>query len=383
MSEQVSKLWSYRMTWNLPTTRFRTLHPRLLIFGAALVMLVFVHTSALAQPSSTPQATPGDRAALPAPAPDRQPNATGDPNGDKQIGISLNDRDTDADRHLYRVEDPQQILKLEQQIELADDAQRLTNHGLPTIIVLRESTDARDRSQTTADQLRIDRGVESSGGADDGMVMLVSIDPASPRSGSVVLSFGRNALPKGGLTAASVEAIYERVIAPRLERNKLYSALHVGIREIIYFETYIPEARPPLTESERTVREAVNVLGPLALGGSAAGFVVMGRSRSRTGASGNTRSSAFIRTARIVGLGALCLFFAAVVARSTIGVASAALLGLLIWTQFLIDRIPRGPARAGFRTLSLPYRRMYRPVRSSRVIRTTANSSGSRARGET
>ncbi|MDQ3541873.1 MAG: hypothetical protein M3440_14425, partial [Chloroflexota bacterium] len=209
------------------------------------------------------------------------------------------------------------------------------------------------------------------------------IDPASPRSGSVVLSFGRNALPKGGLTAASVEDIYERVMAPRLERNKLYSALHVGIREILYFETYIPEARPPMTDSERTVRGAVNLLGPLTLIGGAAGFVVTGRSRSRSGTSGNTRSSAFVRTAAIVGIGALCLFFAAVVARSTIGVASAALLGLLIWTQFLIDRLPRGSARTGIRSLSLPYRRMFRPVRRSRVIRTTANSSGSRARGET
>lgn len=376
------------MTLNPPTTRFRAQRPRFLLFGLVLVMLALAHAPASAQPVSTPEAgetvTPRDRAAspVPAPDPDRQPNRTGDPGDDKQIGISLDDLDTGAYRYLYRVEDPQRILELKQRIELAEDAQRLTNHGLPTIIVLRESTEARDQSRATADQIREDRGVESSGGANDGMVMLVTIDPASPRSGSVVLSFGQNALPKGGLTAASVEDVYERVMSPRLRRSKLYSALHVGIREIIYLETYIPEAQPPLTDSERTVRRAVNVLGPLALVGSAAGFVLTGRSRTRSGASRTRRASAFARTAGIVGLGALCLFFAAAVARSTIGVAAAALLGLLIWTQLLIERLPDGSMRSGIRSLSLPYRRTFRPRQRSRASRTTANRFRLRSRGK-
>lgn len=375
------------MTSNPPTIRFCTQRRCWLVFGVAFIMLALAHASALAQPSSTPdaapQATPGTPDASPAAAsdPDRQPSATGDPDDDKQIGISLDDLDTNVSRNLHRVDDPERILKLEQRIEIADDAQRLTNHGLPTIVVLRESTESRDRSQATADQLRVDQGVESRDGADDGMVMLVTIDPDSPRSGSVVLSFGRNALPKGGLTEASVEDVHERVMTPRLERNKLYSALHVGIREIIYQETYIPEARQPLTDSARTVRGTVNLLGPLALVGSAAGFVLAGRSRSGSGTSGNTRSPGFVRTAIIVGLGAVLLFFAAVVARSTIGVASAALLGLLIWTQILIDRLPGREQRSGYRSLSLPYRRTFRSIRRSRGTRTSGQRPRVRARG--
>lgn len=377
------------MTWNPLTTRFLPQRPCLLMFAVTFVMLALAQASALAQPSSTPgatpQAPPSDRAASPsaASAPDRQPSATGDPDDDRQIGISLDDLDTDASRYLHRVEDPQRILKLEQRTELAEDAQRLTNHDLPTIIVLRESTESRDQSQATADELRVERKVESSDGADDGMVMLVTIDPDSPRSGSVVLSFGRNALPKGGLTAASVENVYERVMSPRLQRNRLYSALHVGIREIIYLETYIPEAQPPLTDSQRTAREAINVLGPLALVGSAAGFALTGRSRSRPDASRDTRSSAFMRTAGIVGAGALCLFVAAVIARSAIGVGSVMLLGLLLWTQLLIDRLPGGSARSGIRLISLPYRRTFRPGRRPRASRTPANPSRSQSRGGT
>lgn len=376
------------MTWNLLTIRFAIQPSRLLVFGMIAVVLLLGHVPVSAQAVSTPQAAqqpPNDSSTSPTPAIDRgstrRPNASGDGDDGRQIGISLEDRDAKAYRYLHRLEDPQRILKLEQRADLAEDAQRLTNHGLPTIIVLRESTETRDQSQASADQLRADRGVESSEGADDGMVMLVTIDPDSPRSGSVVLSFGRNALPKGGLTVESADDVYDRVMAPRLRRNKLYSALHVGIREIIYLETYIPEGQSPLTNTERTARGAVNTLGPLALAGSAAGFVLMGRLPSQPGASRIRRTSPFVRTAAVVGGGAVLLFITAVVAKSTIGVISAFLLAFLVWTQFLIQRLPRGSVRSGIRKVSLPYRRTFRPFRRHNASPPSAARSSSRPGG--
>lgn len=358
------------MTWTLTTTSIQRQQSRLIVVGLVLIMLAMAHGSSAAQPVSSPspgqELTPADVPPSPPSAPDQQPNATGDPDDNIQIGISLDDLDSGSYRHLYRVDDPERMLKLDQRIELADDAQRLTNHGMPTIVILRLSAEARDQSQITADQLRIDRGVESRGGADDGMVMLVTIDPASPRSGSVVLSFGRNALPKGGLTSASVEDIYDRVIDPRLARSRLYSALHVGIREIIYLETYIPEARPPMSDTQRLARRMIDILGPLVLVGSAAGFMFMSPSPS-SGVTGTTRRSTFVRTAVVVGLGTVCLFVAAVVARSSIGIGSVVLLALLVWTQYLIARSPRGSADTGVRSVTLPYRRTFRPVRQSRM----------------
>lgn len=366
------------MMWKLLTTRFHTRRSPLVILGLVLVMLAVSHGSIgsiAAQPVSSPaagQQTP--------PGPGQQPNATGDPGDNTQIGISIDDPDSDAFRYLFRVDDPQRILKLDQRIELANDAQRLTNHGIPTIVVVRESAETRDQSQAVAGALRIDRGVESRGGADDGMVMLVTTDPASPRSGSVVLSFGRNALPKGGLTADSAESVYERVIAPRLARGRLYSALHVGIREIIYLETYIPKARPPMTDSERIALRTVNVLGPLALAGSAAGFVFIGRTLSVSGVAAARRRSGFRRIAVIVGLGTVCLFVAAVGARSAIGVASVVLLVSLLWTQYLIERSSRNSAPAGVRSLTLSYRRTFRPARHGPAARTTADQTSLRPR---
>ncbi|CAA9551353.1 MAG: hypothetical protein AVDCRST_MAG43-1080 [uncultured Thermomicrobiales bacterium] len=370
------------MTWNLLTIRIAIRPSRLLVFGMIAVALLLGHVPVSAQAVSTPQAAqqpPSDSSTSPTPAVDRgstrRPNANGDGDDGRQIGISVEDRDTEAYRYLHLLEDPQRILKLEQRADLAEDAQRLTNHGLPTIIVLRESTETRDQSRASADQLRADRGVESSEGADDGMVMLVTIDPDSPRSGSVVLSFGRNALPKGGLTVESADDVYDRVMTPRLRRNKLYSALHVGIREIIYLETYIPEEQPPLTNTERTVRGAVNTLGPLALAGSAAGFVLMGRLPAQPGASRIRWTSPFVRTAVIVGGGAVLLFVAAVVAKSTVGVLSAFLLAVLVWTQLLIVRLSRQPAQSGFRSVSLPYRRTFRPARRADAPRSIVKRS--------
>ncbi|HEV2065910.1 MAG TPA: hypothetical protein VGR08_03670 [Thermomicrobiales bacterium] len=326
-------------------------------------------STSLAQEDSTPQSAAPTSGATPTPVPDpgRKPTASGDPGESRQIGKAFDEVDTEKYRNLHRVDDPERILKLDQRIELADDAQRLTNHGLPTRVVIREGTASREESQATADQLRDEQNVESSEGVDDGMIMLVTVDPESSRSGMVVLSFGRNALPKGGLTAESVEEVYERTILPRLKRQRMYSALHVGIRRIIYLETYIPEAQPPLTESQKTARGAVNVLGPLAFLASAAGFVLSGRTSTRSRVSAGQRASdaagVLAQTALLIGLGAVLLFVAAVVARSTIGVTSALLVGLLVWTQLLIRGLPRQSARPGMRTLTLPYRRVFRPAR--------------------
>lgn len=328
-----------------------------------------------AQQVSTPQSAPpaSDTLPTPAPDPDRQSTASGDPDESRQIGRAFDEVDTEKYRNLHRVVDPGRILKLDQRIELADDAQRLTTHGLPTRVLLTEGTASREESQATADQLRVAHKVESSKGADDGMFMLVTVDPESPRSGTVVLSFGRNALPKGGLTVETVEDIYERTILPRLKRNRLYSALHVGIRRMIYLETYIPDAPAPLTESQRTLRSAVNVLGPLAFLGSAVGLVVSDRASTRSRVSRGRHptmpAGRLARTALFAGLGAVLLFFAAVVGRSTIGVASALLVGLLVWTQLVIRGLPRQSAPPGTRMLSLPYRRGFMPIRQSSVRR--------------
>lgn len=357
------------MTWILPTIWTGTWRRWLLILLIGVMMVVSMPVAPSSQEVSTPQSTPpaSDTASTPAPDPDQQSTATGDPDESRQIGKAFDEVDTEKYRNLHRVDDPERILKLDQRIELADDAQRLTNHGLPTRVVLREGTASLEESQATADRLRVAQKVESSEGADDGMMMLVTINPEAPRSGTVVLSFGRNALPKGGLTAESVEDIYERVMLPRLKRNRLYSALHVGIRRIIYLETYIPDPQPPLTESQRTVRGVVNVLGPLMFLGAAAGFVLPGRLSTRSGVSRGRRAMMaarpLARTALLVGLGAVLLFIVAVAARSTTGVASALLAALLVWTQLLIRGLPRHSAASGIRTLSLPYRRSFMPAR--------------------
>jgi len=363
------------MTWTFPTIWIGARRRCLLILLMGVTLAALTSPSSSGQETSTPQSAPPTSESSPTSVPDlhQQTTASGDPNESRQIGKAFDDVDTEEYRNLHRIDDPERILKLDQRIELADDAQRLTNHGLPTRIVLREGTASREESQATADQLRVEQNIESSEGADDGMIMLVTVHPESPRSGTVVLSFGRHALPKGGLTVESVENIYERTMLPRLKRSRLYSALHVGIRRIIYLETYIPDVQPPLTETQKTVRSVINVVGPLAFLGGAAGLVQSSRKSNRSRASRRRQAmmpaATLARTALFVSLGAVLLFSLAVVARSTIGVASALLVGLLVWTQLLIRGLPRQSTFPGTRTLSLPYRRTFRPARQSSMRR--------------
>ncbi len=352
------------MTRHFSPTRSVTWRLRWLSLAVIVVVVVGARSSISAQPVATPS---GEAVASPTPVPrpGQEITATGNPLEDIQIGVSLDDLEGKKYRNLHRVDDPQRILRLNQRVEIADDAQRLTNHGLPTIVVLRESTESREKSQAHADRLRVERGVESSSDADDGLVILATLNPYFPRSGSIVFSFGPNALPKGGLSAESAEAVYQQVMLPRLKRDRIYNALYVGIRQIIYLETYIPDPQPPPSNTERTLRGVVNVLGPLVLIGGAAAFVLMARRLSQ--ASTGRRHGAFVRTAVIVGIGAILLFGVAVLARSAIGVASALLAALLIWTQSLIERLPSDRSQEGLRALTLPYRRSFRPVRRSRI----------------
>lgn len=356
------------MSWFLHSSRYGTRFRQGLLVGVFTVLAIALAlTTTVAQPAGTPSAMPqapqsgATGSAAAASDPDQAQTASGDADADRQIGISFDESDQDERRNLHRVDDALDVLDLDERIELADDAQRLTNHGLPTIVVIREAAESREQSRAVAEQLRVERGVASRQGADDGLLMLVTIAPESPRSTSVVLSFGANALPKGGLTVDTAGAIHDDVMVPRLERGRLYSALHVGIRRIIYLETYLPDAQEPLSDPARMLQGAVNVIGPLALVGSAAGFVVSGRRPRRRGGMGT-----FTRTASLVGLGAICLFIASVIGRSAIGVAATALIALLIWTQYLIGRSSGEPVPPGSRRISLPPRRRFQKLHGKR-----------------
>lgn len=173
-------------------------------------------------------------------------------------------RDDDLSEFMHLVEDPDEILTPAQASVLAEDAHRLTVHGIPTMIVLRESDQSPEGSAEYADRLRTDKRLETAPGADDGMLFLVTKTAETrQRSTFLTISYGARTLPKGGLNESSLEEVHQRFIRPRMRFGLVSDALKIGIRKIIYLETYYPDPSPPLTAAQKAARSLLSVAAPI------------------------------------------------------------------------------------------------------------------------
>ncbi|MBA2246574.1 MAG: TPM domain-containing protein [Chloroflexia bacterium] len=137
------------------------------------------------------------------------------------------------------------------------DLGRLWQAGIPTIIYTRRSNDSREQAVAFADRLREEWALESSPGADDGIVMLVSLHESSRRENALVLSTGAHALPINQLTSERFRDIRAREMQPAFRRNEINLALSFGVRRMLYYEGYTPPDPPPLTDRQVTARALV------------------------------------------------------------------------------------------------------------------------------
>lgn len=185
-----------------------------------------------------------------------------------RIREALDDDDELSD-FMHLVDDPDGVLTEEQASELADDAHRLTTHGVPALFIFRESSRTREESVLDGDALRRDRSIETAPGADDGILFLVTqpTDAGGVRGSRqtifLTISVGARTLPKGALNAATLQEVQDKFIRPRLRFGLVGDALRVGIRKIIYLETYYPDPPPPLSTLKRNVRSTLSVVAPI------------------------------------------------------------------------------------------------------------------------
>lgn len=176
--------------------------------------------------------------------------------------IRRND-DEERSEFMHLIADPNGVLAESHASELADDAHRLTVHGIPTMIILRESDQSVDESARFADRLRREKRLETAPGADDGILFLLTQEAGTSRQSMfLTISVGTRTLPKGGLNDASLQDVFQRSMRPRLRFGLIAEALRVGIRKIIYLETYHPDPLPPLTSLQRDTRAVLTFGAP-------------------------------------------------------------------------------------------------------------------------
>ncbi len=229
------------MTVSVPTTQqWRPIVQLVMMIGFALgALLLGSSTAAAPHPAIQPD--------LEEPIPNRAPESRTFVYD--EAGVLT---ETEAERHQF-------------------DLDRLFTAGVPAIIFTRRSDDSRTDAVAFADRLRTEWQLESAPGADDGIVILVSLHESSRASNALVLSTGRQALPINQLTSETLQEIYDTEMQPAFRRNEINLALSFGVRRMLYYEGYTPPDPPPLSSGQRTARSlATGVLaftGLLALAG--------------------------------------------------------------------------------------------------------------------
>lgn len=239
-------------------------------------------------------------------------------------------RPTLATRSVY---DPYRLLDADQRETLRGDTERLRRAGIPTLVYIRIS-EANDVQATEfADRLLEEWNVESAPGANDGVVILISMGVTTRRSGEVTVRTGPHALPEGGLDATRLASITDERIAPHVERGRIYTGVLTGLRGMIYTISYYPAPQAPPTAWQRRVADNLTWLAP-ALGALALiGTVGRWLRRPRfLGARLGRVVPAFMLTC--------CLLLAplSVYARSRLGVAVVVLIVLLLALTTFVRR---------------------------------------------
>ncbi len=227
----------------------------------------------------------------------------------------------------YMVHDRAGLLDEQQERSAIDDAFRLNRTGIPTQVVIEPLALDQSRADDRADELRITHGIESSPGADDGLLIYLSVDPVGSMASVISFSIGAHTTPAGGLTRGDVEAIRETIAIPQLAAGHPARAIVYSLREMIYQHMFTPPPAPAVPERNGQVQSALVLAGPV-LTLLVAGLLQPWRTRQGRG---------WLVIVACVGAGTL-LFGIAVLGRSEFGILGAlAVLLLAVWSAVTRD----------------------------------------------
>ncbi len=179
------------------------------------------------------------------------------------------------------VYDTVDILTTAQEKSIQTDITRASRLGVEMLVYTRMSDESLEESQAFADRLNAEWGVESSEGASDGLVYLVTVNPLDPDTNSLVISVGKSALPIRQLDGTGLQRILETDIAPEVADGEFNTAIQFGIRRVLNAMEYSPPSPDPLSAVQQALHTTANILGVALLQLSVLGFFVVTIVRER------------------------------------------------------------------------------------------------------
>lgn len=209
------------------------------------------------------------------------------------------------------------------------DLRRLQALGVDVAVYTRRADASREESERFADALRESWAVESAPGADDGMVMLLTVTDSRPRGSTFVMSSGENYFPVGQMDEADFNQIYEEEVMPHFREDRFDVALAYAVRRMLYAADYTPPDPPPLSGINALAHDAARIGGAVLVQAAVLGLAIVPALMERRLTIRPSRKT--VRTYAVVFGGAsILLALVSVVGRSGLGILLAILVLALV-----------------------------------------------------
>jgi uncharacterized membrane protein YgcG len=230
-----------------------------------------------------------------------------------------------------------------QESDIDFNLRRLLNLGLPTVVVAQAQEMDAGQTAAYASELRSEWRVESREGADDGLLILIVVDPGGRNATRSALSWGENALPNNGLDQRIAQGIEDSWLSENLEEGRTFEGVLFTLRRFNYYSEYEPPQPGPLSERQALVRTGMAWASP-ALALVAIAPFVMTRTGTRAGGPWNPATNGRLGV-WIPALAGAAMAPIAVWSQSEIGVFTAIILLVVSVLGWALD----DPAYAGAR----------------------------------
>lgn len=209
------------------------------------------------------------------------------------------------------------------------DLRRLQGLGENVMVYTRRADASRRDSEGFAKRLREAWHLESSPGADDGLLMLLTVNDTSPRSNTFVVSSGSNFFPVNQMDRADLNQVYEAEVEPNFREERYDVALAYGLRRVLYAADYTPPNAPALTGAYAFAHAAGNIGGSVVLQAALLGLAAIPAFTERRLTTRPSRTSV-LTYATIFGIAAPFLGLISIVGRSGLGVLMSVLVAALV-----------------------------------------------------
>ncbi|HEV2066762.1 MAG TPA: TPM domain-containing protein [Thermomicrobiales bacterium] len=232
------------------------------------------------------------------------------------------------------------------------DLRRLQGLGVDVAVYTRRADASREDSEQFADALRESWAVESAPGANDGMVLLLTVSGSRPRASTFVMSSGDNFFPLGQVDQADFDRIYEEEVAPHFRENRFDVALAYALRRMLYAADYTPPDPPPVSGIHALAHDAARIGGAVLVQAALLGLAIVPALMERRLTIHPSRKTVRIY-AMVFGGASILLALVSVVGRSGLGILLAILVLALVTSVTALFLTPAGTSASGARRVAV------------------------------